>query len=96
MSLISVYNLKTNAEFKARVASAVSKAAFDILNESPATENHAERVVWAKASMLNAEGVAEQMLWAIVQNATIQTEGLDSTDNDIQFVVNSNINYFAL
>ena len=96
MSLISVYNLRTNAEFKARVASAVAKAAFDILNESGSTEYHAERVVWAKASMADAETVAEQMLWTVVQNATIQSSGLDSTDNDIQFVVNSNINNFAV
>jgi len=96
MSLLSVYNLKANAEFKARVASSVAKAAYDVLNESPGTTNHAARVVWAKAAMKDAAPVAEQMLWTIVQNATIQSSGTASTDNDIQFVVNSNIDYFAV
>jgi len=96
MALLDVYYLKSNAEFKARVTAAIAKAANDILNEDPSTTNHTERVVWAKASMKDAESTAEQMLWSIVQNGTIQTNGLASTDNDIQFVVNSNINGFAV
>lgn len=95
MALLDVYNLKSNAEFKARIAAAVASAANDILNEDPGTTNHAERVVWAKAAMKDAEGSAEQMLWSVVQNPTIQTNGLASSDNDIQFVVNSNVDYFA-
>lgn len=95
MGLIDVYNLKSNAEFKAKVAAAVAKAANDILNEDPGTTNHADRVVWAKVAMKDAESTAEQMLWSVVQNATIQTNGLNSSDNDIQFVVNSNIDNFA-
>jgi hypothetical protein len=96
MSLLSVYQLKANAEFKSRVASAVAKAAYDILNESVDIPNHSERVAWAKTAMKDAALVAEQMMWTIVQNATIQSEGTNSTDNDIQFVVNSNVDYFAV
>lgn len=95
MSLLSVYQLKANAEFKSRVASAVAKAAYDILNESVDIPNHDKRVA-SKTAMKDAALVAEQMMWTIVQNATIQSKGTNSTDNDIQFVVNSNIDYFAV
>lgn len=96
MSLLSIYALKSNDEFKERVASAIAKAAYDILNENPATTHHTERVAWAKTAMKDACIVAEQILWTVVQNATLQSSGLDSTDNDIQYVVNSNIDNFAL
>jgi hypothetical protein len=59
-------------------------------------KDNAERIGWAKTSLRAAESNAEQMLWTVVQNPTIQTAGAeDATDSDIQFVVNSNINTFA-
>jgi len=91
-----VYNLAENAELKARVSAAVAKAAFDVINEDSGTAYHAERVVWAKDAMKDPEIVSDKMVWTVVQNPTIQSNGLDSTDNDIQFVVNSNINNFAV
>jgi len=96
MALIDQYNLKSNAEFKARIASAIAKASNNIINEDPGTTNHTERLVWAKNAIINAETVAEQMLWLVVQNPTIQTNGLSSSDNDIEFVVNSYINFLAV
>jgi len=95
MAYIDIYNLKTNPTFKNRVTVAVAKAATDIFNEPNSTTNHAARVTWANAALVNAETVAERMLWSIVQNPTIQSNGLDSTDNDIQYVVNSKIDIFA-
>jgi hypothetical protein len=59
-------------------------------------KDNVERIGWAKTSLRTAEITAEQMLWTVVQNPSIQTAGAeDATDNDIQFVVNSNINTFA-
>lgn len=96
MALIDQYNLKSNAQFKARVSAAISVAANDIMNEDAGTTNHTERLVWAKASIKDPETVAEQMLWLVVQNPTIQTNGLSSSDNDIQFVVNSYVDFLAV
>lgn len=96
MALIDVYNLASSATFRNRIAAAVAKAAYDIINEDPGTQYHAERLVWAKNSMENPISVSGLMVWTVVQNPTIQSSGLDSTDNDIQFVVNSNINSFAV
>lgn len=80
---------------KNRVASAIAKAAQDVLNEDPGTTNHANRVIWANSALLDARSVAERMMWGVVGNATIQTSGEASTDNDIQFVINGLIDTFA-
>jgi len=96
MALLDNYNLAVSAELQNRVAASVAKASFDILNEDPGTAYHAERVVWAKASMKDPTVVTDQMIWTIVQDATIQSHGLASTDNEIQNVVNGNINNYAV
>jgi hypothetical protein len=95
MALLDTYNIAANASFKNRIAAAVAKASFDILNEDPGITYHAERVVWAKAT-LKDPATTDQMTWTVVQDTTIQSHGLDSTDNEIQTVVNSNINNFAV
>lgn len=78
-----------------RCAAAIAKAAQDVLNEAAETENHAARIVWAQDALVNAEAAASRMMWGLLGNATIQTNGEASTDNDIQFVVNGLINTFA-
>jgi len=96
MALIDNYNIVANATFNNRISAAVAKAAFDVLNESPATQYHAERIVWAKNSMKDPATVTAQMVWTVIQDATIQSHGLDSSDVEIQGVVNGNINNFAV
>jgi len=96
MALLDTYNLANSAEFRARVSAALAKAAYDITNESGSTTNHAERLVWAKATLKAPDPACDQMIWMVMQNATIQSSGLSSTDNDIQFVVNSNIDLLAV
>lgn len=93
---IETWNLRfVSSNLKCRTAVAVAKAAQDIINESPATTNHANRVIWAKEALLDCMAKAEQMLWPVVSNATIASAGESATDSDIQFVVNSNIDSFA-
>ncbi len=94
---LELYNLRfTATTLKSRVASAIAKAAQDVLNESDQTENHANRIVWARAGLNDARAMAERMMWGVLGNATIASEGDASTDNDVQFVVNSLINTFAV
>ena len=95
-TLQAIYNLVNNAEFKGRISAALAKAAYDITNEDQGTASHAERLAWAKNTMKNPDTVTNQMIWLVVQNATIQSSGIASADNDIQFVVNSNINNLAV
>jgi hypothetical protein len=95
-TLIEVYSIAVNDTFRNRISSAIAKAAFDVLNENPSTPSHAERVVWAKSAMNDPITVTDYMTWTVVQDTTIQSHGLDSTDGEIQNAVNANINNFAL
>lgn len=96
MALLDNYNIAANAMFNNRISAAVAKAAFDVLNESAGTQYHTERLVWAKNAMKDPATVTAQMVWTVVQDSTIQSHGLDSTDVEIQNVVNGNINNFAV
>ena len=94
-TLAEIANLAQDESFISRIAAAVGKAATDVINEDPGTTNHANRLLWAKGAMANIDSVTPAYAWTIVQNATIQTAGVEATDNDIQFVVNSNVNSWA-
>ena len=102
MALIDIYNAWRGeaTTLKAKFIGACLLAAYNILNEDPGTENHANRLVWANAVIggetADVEAKAVQHLrYAVASNATIQATGNDATDNDVQFVVNSQINIFA-
>ena len=76
------------------------KSAYDVLNEAPETENHADRLVWANVILGGDEAatrdkVQAMMKYAIASNATIQAEPTDCTDNDILYVVASQLNILA-
>lgn len=93
-TLTAIYNLRGSGALKARVTAAIAKAAQDVITEAANTPSHTERLAWAKKSLLNADAAAEEMMWAVVGNASIQATGEACSDNDVQFVVNSNINQF--
>ena len=79
-----------------RFRAARIKAAWDIINEDPGTTNHVDRVTWANGIIEDYEGddiYSEYRLF--LSNATIQTSGIASTDNDIQYVVNSFVDTWA-
>jgi hypothetical protein len=95
-SLSTAFSLSTNAEFRGLVQAALAKAAYDVINESGATQYHTERLAWANATIKNPIDVMEKMIWLVLQNPTIIASGTTFVENDIQFVVNSYINIFAL
>lgn len=74
---------------------AILKAAGDIMNESPATSNHANRLVWAKRVLVSPGDEAAKFMWPLLANATVAATALNANDNDVQFVVNSYIDTFA-
>jgi hypothetical protein len=95
-TLLEIYSLRyESATLRPRTVSAVVKAAQDILNEDPGTANHANRLIWAGEVLNDPKAKTEEMLWGVVSNATIQTGGDASSDNDIQFVVNGLVDTFA-
>lgn len=95
-TLLELYNLRySSSNLKNRLTSAIADAAQDVLNEDAGTTNHAQRVVWAKAALADAQGMAEKMMWGLVGNATVASSGEASSDNDILFVVASLIDTYA-
>jgi hypothetical protein len=95
-SLSTAFALSNNAEFRGLVQAALAKASYDVINESGATQYHTERLAWAITTIKNPEDVMEKMIWMVLQNPTIISSGTTFVENDIQFVVNSYINTFAL
>ena len=102
MALVDIYNCWAGQSglLKAKFIAACLKAAYAISNEDPGTSNHANRVTWAgiilNGTVSEVEASAMQHLrYAIASNATLQTVGDAATDNDVEFIVNSQINTFA-
>jgi hypothetical protein len=71
-------------------------AAYNILNEDVGTTNHAKRLIWAQVIMSGTDAevktkVVQMFRYALASNATIQTSLSNSSDNDINFVIASQI-----
>jgi hypothetical protein len=89
-SLAETYRLRyDDPDMKNRVTAAVAQNSADILNEDPTTD---ERKQWAEFAMANTQGIAENAMWTVVMNPTINNAGDAATDQDILFVVSSWIN----
>lgn len=102
MALADIYNCWAGQSglLKAKFLGACLVASYAILNEDAGTANHANRLAWANAiltgTVADVEAKAMQHLrYAIASNATLQAAGEAATDNDVQFIVNSQINTFA-
>lgn len=81
-----------------QVTVAMFQAAVDIVNEDPSTPNHDNRLVWARKatdSVGSLQIEAQRWIWKVLENASIQAAPEASSDNDVQFVVNSIIPYIV-
>lgn len=81
-----------------KVARAIDKAARDVINEDPGTENHAQRFTWACTVRATPDAIivaAHRWMPAVLDNATVAAAGNAATDNDVQFVVNGLVNQMA-
>ena len=94
MAYTDIYAAATVADHVLRKQTAVAlhKAAVDIINESPATEEHSQRMAWARRVIADPEGWAAKAIWKVLENVTIQAAPTEATDSDVQFVVNSIVN----
>lgn len=96
MALTDIHNLINGApELRQRFQAARVEAAWDVLNESEATENHVNRLAWAESILDDYNAHAQREYTRFLSNATIQSSGTASTDNDIQYVVNSQLDDWA-
>lgn len=103
MALIDIGNAWTSGPTDSlfrKFLGAILVAAKDIKAEDAGTDNHANRIVWADDVLSGVEStvhtkVHEQIRYAAATNATMQANPTGLSDNDIQFIVNSNIDTFA-
>lgn len=92
------YARRADSDLPKRVESAILKAAYDVRNEGPEYPGHEARIAWANAvrSDTAARALAvEQGVIACLENPVIGANPDASTDNDIQFVVNSSVSPMA-
>ena len=93
-TLLEVYAAKAeNANLRNRTAAAIAKAAWAILELTPA--DTADRVAWAKTAIESAESIANSWMWAVCGNVTVQAAVFNPTDSDIEYIVGVLINNYA-
>src|SRR5262245_1700860 len=96
MDYLGIYDLQyRHSDLRTRTQIAICNAAYNVVNEDPGTANHANRILWANDVLANPERMMNLEMSLLVQNSTIQAEGDNATDNDIQFVVNGLIDPYA-
>lgn len=91
MAYADIYNAANDtAIFQPRCQVAMWKAAQDILNEAENTPDHSRRVAWATNVMRDSVSITpKQLAMQVLRNSVIAANPGASTDNDIQFQVNS-------
>lgn len=81
-----------------QVAVAMNNAATNVLNEDPGTENHNNRIAWARR-IKEEEGApiafSKRWVWSVLENPSIANAPISSPDNDVQFVVDALVNTMA-
>ncbi len=80
-----------------KVRVAVVVAATEIMTEAPATNNHPNRLIWAKTVFANPALAATQMMWPVLaQNKAFTLAQITGADDaTVQTAVNAAINVFA-
>jgi len=92
-----LYDLFNDSALRNKVTVACLVAAETIRNEDGATENHANRLLWAKQAWQSPKSVGEQMLMATLagnKDLTVQ-QITGATDAAIQTKVDAAVNVFA-
>ena len=98
MTLTDQYTLASNEVFIGRVLMAAVTAAIAVGGEAcggtdqPTNGQHILRAAWAQRVLKDPLGEAYNLAMGVAANPAITAE---STDNDIQFTVNSLINDYA-
>lgn len=95
--LLSIATSATGTALQRRVRVAVVVACDVIRLEAGATTNHANRLLWAKATLQDPERAAGQMLYAVLaQNRTFtQAQILAADDATVQTAVNAAVDLLA-
>lgn len=94
MAYADIYNAANDSMFQGRCRVALWIAADSIIAEDPATPNHEARVNWALTAQQNRLHLTQENLaQAVLRNPSIAANPGASSDSDIQFQVNSLIDW---
>lgn len=80
--------------FQRRVKHFMQKAALAVMAEAGSTAFHTERVAFAKSVLDGTASVYEYAV-GVVTNSTVASNGLATTDGDLEFTVNSMFTAFS-
>jgi hypothetical protein len=94
---LELRQLYGNGDLLNRIEVAAIIAADAVRVEDAGTTNHANRLLWAKATFTSSRSVAEQMLKALLAaNKDLTVAQLTgATDASLQTAVNNAVNIFA-
>jgi hypothetical protein len=96
MNYLGIYDLQyAHPNLRIQTQVAICNAAYNVLNEDPSAANHANRILWANDTLANPDRMMNLEMSMVVQNPTIQAEGDNAADSDVQFVVNGLVDYFG-
>ena len=92
-----LHGILGNEGFRNKVAVACLVAADNINSEPDVTDNHANRAIWAKAVFRDSQGMAEQVMPAVIaaNDSASTAQILAATDSAILTNVNAVIDTFA-
>ena len=62
---LEIHNLHSNSDMLAKTAVAIGDAAIGVYEEAPGTDNHANRLIWAKEA-LEAPGAMARKMYSSV------------------------------
>jgi hypothetical protein len=70
MAYADIYAAATASDhvLRKQVAVAIVKAAVDVMNESTATEDHSQRMTWARRALSDPLGWAEKAIWKVLEH----------------------------
>ena len=81
---------------QSRCLIAILKYAVYIINEDPGTANHANRLIWAKAAVLNPDGASSSAMANVLGNQQFLDNENNITDAQIQSITEQYVNNFSI
>lgn len=93
---LDLYKLAQNTNFQQRVQFALWRSANTVVNEAPATPNHAARLVWAKEQLRGPSQNMTAILNQVLTTGIVFNNGDASTDGQLQAVIDGLVDSLAV
>ena len=95
--LLDIAGGSTGSALRSKIRVATVVAADVIRLEAPATANHANRLLWARAALTQPDTEAQRMVWAVLaQNRAFTAAQITGADDaTVQTAVNAAVDLLA-